>query len=106
MNLKSYLKVSLKKRSDFTVIVGDFNVRSTTWWSDDITTTESTSNIEALTSYHGFEQVINEPAPILPNSASWIQCQTQSIFGDTIYWCYCKFRLVTPPWWELRGRNF
>ena len=63
-----------KKRSDFTVIVGDFNVRSTTWWSDDITTTEGTSNIEALTSYHGFEQVINEPTPILPNSASCIQC--------------------------------
>ena len=25
-----------------------------------------------------------------------IQCRTQSIFGDTVYWCYCKFRLVTP----------
>ena len=24
------------------------------------------------------------------------QCQTQSIFGDTTYWCYCKFNLVTP----------
>ena len=62
-----------KKRSDFTVIVGDFNVRSTTWLSGDISTTEGT-NIEALTSYHRFEQVINEPTPILPNSASCIQC--------------------------------
>ena len=36
------------------------------------------------------------------------QCQTQSIFGDTIYSCYCKFRLLTPPphWWGLRGWNF
>ena len=25
-----------------------------------------------------------------------IHCQTQSIFGDTVYLCYCKFRLVTP----------
>ena len=24
------------------------------------------------------------------------QCQTQSIFGGTVYSCYCKFRLVTP----------
>ena len=32
-----------EKKSDFTVIVGDFNVRSTTWWSDDITTTEDTN---------------------------------------------------------------
>ena len=39
--------------------------------SGDIITTEG-SNIEALTSYHGFEQVINEPTHILPNSASCI----------------------------------
>ena len=26
-----------------------------------------------------------------------VQCQTQIIFGDTIYSCYCKFKLVTPP---------
>ena len=35
------------------------------------------------------------------------QCWTESIFGDTVYLCYCKFRLVTPPWWGLRGqKNF
>ena len=65
------LASTTKKRSDFTVKVGDFNVRSITWWSGDITTTEGT-NIEALTSYHGFEQVINGPTHILPNSASSI----------------------------------
>ena len=26
----------------------------------------------------------------------YIQCRTQSIFGDTNYSCYCKVRLVTP----------
>ena len=26
-----------------------------------------------------------------------IQCRTQSIFGDTVYSCHCKFRLVNPP---------
>ena len=31
------------------------------------------------------------------------QCQIQSIFGDTVYLCYCKLRLVTPSWWGLRG---
>ena len=45
--------------------------RSTTWWSGDKTATEGT-NTEALTFYHGFEQVINEPIHILPNSASCI----------------------------------
>ena len=66
-----------KKWSDFAVIVGDSNVRSTTWWSGDITTTAGT-NIEALTSYHGFEQVINEQTHILPNSPSCIDL----IFAD------------------------
>ena len=34
-----------------------------------------------------------------------LQCQTQSIFGDTVYLCYCEFRLVTLPWWGLRGQK-
>ena len=25
------------------------------------------------------------------------QCRTKGIFGDTIYSCYCKLRLVIPP---------
>ena len=66
-----------KKRTDFTIIVGDFNARSTTWWSGDTTTAEGT-NIAPLTSYRGFEQVINEPTHILPNSASCIDLS----FGD------------------------
>ena len=24
-----------------------------------------------------------------------VQCRTRSIFGDTVYSCYCKLRLVT-----------
>ena len=34
------------------------------------------------------------------------QCRTQSIFGDTVYSFYCKFKLVSHPWWGLRGRKF
>ena len=26
------------------------------------------------------------------------QCRAQSIFGDTVYSCYCKLRLVTPQY--------
>ena len=33
------------------------------------------------------------------------QCQTQSLFGDTVYPCYCKLRLVTPYVGGLRGRK-
>ena len=61
----------LKKGTSFTITLGDFNARSTTWWYGDITITEG-ANIEASTSYHEFEQVINEPTRIIPNSASCI----------------------------------
>ena len=43
-----------KKITNVTIIAGDFNARSTTCLSRGTATTEAT-NIEALTSYHGFE---------------------------------------------------
>ena len=61
---KNWFYSITKKRTNFTIIVGDFNDRSTTWW---------------LTSYHRFEKVINEPAQFLPKSASCIDL----IFADT-----------------------
>ena len=69
--------MSFNRGGDFTVIAGDFNVRSTTWWSGDITTTEGNS-IEPLTSYHEFEQVTDEQTHIPLNSASCIDL----IFAD------------------------
>ena len=35
-----------------------------------------------------------------------VQCRTQSIFEYAVYLCYCKLRLVIPPWWGLRGWKF
>ena len=57
--------------------------------------------LDTYHSYLGFNHV-------MPND-HWkfmYQYQTQSIFGDTVYSSYCKFRLVTSPWWGLRGQNF
>ena len=65
------------EKRDFVIINGDFNAKSTTCWSGDTNNVEGT-NIEALTSYHGFVQVINEPTHILPNSSSCIDL----IFAD------------------------
>ena len=59
------------KNPAFTVISGDFNARSASWWPSDKTTIEGT-RIEALSSIHGFHQVITEPTHILPNSSSCI----------------------------------
>ena len=45
------------------VITGDFNARSSSWWSKDIDTTEG-SKLFSLTSSNGFPQLINEPTHI------------------------------------------
>ena len=47
------------------LVTGDFNVRSSKWWSDDIDKIEGT-RLESITSYHGLYQIINEPTHILP----------------------------------------
>ena len=58
-------------KSSFTVILGDFNARSQSWWSDDITSFEG-SHIDSLTTTHGFHQLISDPTHLLPNSSSCI----------------------------------
>ena len=55
----------------FTIILGDFNARSSSWWSSDTTTIEGT-RIEALTSLYGLQQIISDPTHILPSSSSCI----------------------------------
>ena len=50
------------------LITGDINVKSSSWWSDDIDAVEGT-RFESITSYYGLHQIINEPTHILPSSA-------------------------------------
>ena len=63
----------------FTIILGGFNVRSSSWWKKDKTTAEST-HLEALTSLHNFHQLLSEPTYLLPQSNS---C-TDLIFTDQL----------------------
>ena len=51
--------------------LGDFNAKSKTWWSHDITTNEGVQ-IESLTSTHGLHQLISDPTHVLPNSSLYI----------------------------------
>ena len=53
------------------IITGDFNARSSSWWANDSTTLEGTS-LYSLTSSHSFCQLINEPTHIQRNSSSCI----------------------------------
>ena len=61
----------------FTIILGDFNDRSSSWWKKDKTTAEGT-HLEVLTFLHNFHQLISEPTHLLPQSNSCID----SIFTD------------------------
>ena len=57
----------------------DFNVRSKSWWSDDITSPEDT-DIDSLTTVYGLHQLIPDPTHLLPNALS---C-TDLIFTDQL----------------------
>ena len=53
------------------VITGNFNARLSSWWSNDINTTEG-AKLFAQTSSDGFQQLINEPTHIQKNSSACI----------------------------------
>ena len=52
-----------KHEPSLSLITGDFNTRSSSWWSKDINTTEELK-LFSLTSSNGFLQLINEPTDI------------------------------------------
>ena len=65
------LSKTASTNSLFTIILGDFNARSSFWWKEDETTTEGT-HLEALTSLHNFHQLLSEPTHLQPHSNSCI----------------------------------
>ena len=71
------LSKTASSSSLFTIILGDFNARSSSWWKKDKTTAEGT-HLEALTSLHIFHQLVPEPTHLLPQSNSCIDL----IFAD------------------------
>ena len=100
-------------KSSFTVILGNFNARSQSWWSDDITSFEG-SHIDSLTTTYGFHQLISDPTHLLPNSSSCIDLIYDqpnlavdsgvhlSLHGNCLYQIiFSKFNLMiksTPPY--------
>ena len=58
-------------KATVSIITGDFNARSFSWWSDDINTLERT-NLYSLTSSNGFFQLINDPTHVQSKSSSCI----------------------------------
>ena len=78
-NFEQLLRDISKRKSTVSVNPGDFNVRSSSWWSKDINTSEGTK-LYSLTSSNGFSQLINEPTHIQTNSSS---C-TDLVFTDQL----------------------
>ena len=69
------LQLSLDKISNqnpfLTVVLGDFNTKSSNWYKHDKTTYED-SKVDAVTSQFGLQQLIKESTHILWNSSSCI----------------------------------
>ena len=101
----------------FTVILGDFNAQSKSWWSGDSTTMEGT-RLDSLVSTHGFYQLISAPTHILRNSLSCIDLiftdQPRLVVDSSVHpnlhenchhqIIYCKLNLKTvypPPYQRL-----
>ena len=59
----------IAKNPLFVLITGDFNVRSTNWWKNDLSTSEGTQ-VDSLNTFHGLSQIISDPTHVLPNSSS------------------------------------
>ena len=60
-----------RRKPTVSIITGDFNARSSSWWSDGTNTLEGT-NLYSRTSSNNFSQLINEPTHIQRNSSSCI----------------------------------
>ena len=56
-------------KPDFSIILGDFNARSISWWKSDIDTSEGTK-IDTVTSSYGLQPLISQPTHLLANSSS------------------------------------
>ena len=55
----------------FTITLDDFNDRSSVWWTRDKITIEATQ-LESLTTVHGFHQLVSQPTHLLPQTLSCI----------------------------------
>ena len=70
-NLDKILNDVEQLGSNFLIMLDDFNTKSKTWWTHDITTNEGVQ-IESLTSTYDLGQLISDSTLILPNSSSCI----------------------------------
>ena len=71
LNFEQLISDRISQNLHFILETSDFNVRSSSWWVNDLTARED-SQFSAITSSYGLNQFIHEPVRILPNSSSCI----------------------------------
>ena len=72
------------RNSLFTLILSEFNTRSSVWGSRDKTTIEGTQ-LEFLTAVHEFHQLILQPTHLLPQTLSCIDLIVDSRIPPTLH---------------------
>ena len=70
-NFEKLLQELSALNPDFSIILGDFNARSKSWWKSDINTIEGTK-IDSVTSSYGLQQLITQPTHLLAIPSSSI----------------------------------
>ena len=111
----------LFSKAQFNVILGDFNARLSTWWSNDITNPNGTL-IDSLMTTHDFKQLISDATHILPQSLSCtdlifsdqpksvIDCGTHPSLNKNchcqITFCKLNIRVEHPPPYQCLVWNF
>ena len=91
-NLENLLSDINKCKPSLSVVTGDFNMRSSSWWCNKINTIEG-SHLYSLTSSNGLSQLINEPTHIQTNSSSCIDLiftNQPNLSLNSLKWDYKK----------------
>ena len=70
-NFEKILSHTTLCNSLITIILGDFNARSSVWWTRNITTIERTK-LKSLTSVYGFHQLTSQPTHLLLQTSSCV----------------------------------
>ena len=69
---ETYVDSSIPVKSSVSVILDDFNAKSTSWWSNEIDSAEGTkSSSSSFSTSNGFHQWIGEPTHIQRNCSSF-----------------------------------
>ena len=57
LNFEQLISDRMSQNSHFILVTGDFNVRSSSWWKNDLTKTVG-NQVDAITSFYGLGQLI------------------------------------------------